>query len=73
MTINYAPGVAPSAGDYMKTAEAAAYIRVAESTMRYWRLTRTGPPYAHIGRRVVYRRADVDSWVESQIAEADAR
>jgi excisionase family DNA binding protein len=38
------------------------------STVRYWRTIGYGPRSARIGRRVLYRRADVDAWLDEQFA-----
>jgi DNA-binding transcriptional MerR regulator len=43
------------------------------NTVRYWRTIGYGPRSARIGRRVVYRRADVDAWVDAQFEEAANR
>lgn len=59
---------APVEPKYLTTAEAAELLRVPESTLRYWRQQRTGPRYARIGRRVTYRRSDVEQWWERQRA-----
>jgi DNA-binding transcriptional MerR regulator len=40
------------------------------NTVRYWRTTGYGPKSARIGRRVVYRRANVDAWINAQFEEA---
>lgn len=46
--------------------EAAELLRTPVSTLRYWRSTNTGPKSARIGRRVVYRRDDLDRWLDEQ-------
>jgi DNA-binding transcriptional MerR regulator len=46
--------------------EAAALMRQPAATLRYWRHIGTGPASAKLGRRVVYRRRDVEVWVQSQ-------
>jgi len=40
------------------------------NTVRYWRTIGYGPRSARIGRRVVYRRMDVDAWIDAQFASA---
>jgi predicted DNA-binding transcriptional regulator AlpA len=50
--------------------EAAARLRTPPSTLRFWRHSRTGPPSTKIGRRVMYREHELDSWVEAQFAAA---
>lgn len=42
---------------------------VAISTLRHWRQANTGPKSARIGRRVVYREADVEAWIDAQFEE----
>ena len=45
---------------------------VPEATLRYWRHLGTGgPKSARVGRRVMYREADVEAWIEAQFAAAD--
>ncbi|KRB73049.1 hypothetical protein ASE01_19940 [Nocardioides sp. Root190] len=39
-------------------------------TLRYWRKQGRGPKAARIGRRVVYRAADVETWIDQQFAES---
>lgn len=39
---------------------------IPEATLRFWRHQGTGPKSAKLGRRVVYREADVHAWVDAQ-------
>ncbi len=48
----------------LTTDEAAALMRLAPETLKKWRRTKQGPPYASLGRRVVYRRRDVQSFID---------
>jgi excisionase family DNA binding protein len=48
--------------------EAATLLRAPVATLRWWRHNGTGPASFKIGRRVCYRRADVQDWVEQQVA-----
>lgn len=50
----------------LTTREVADLLRVAESTVRYWRQVRYGPRHAKVGRRVLYNRDDVQRWWERQ-------
>ena len=50
--------------------EAATYLRVPVSTLRYWRLRNEGPASFRIGRRVAYRLADLDAWLDEQASTA---
>lgn len=55
---------------HMTTRELAAYCRTSESTCRFWRTTGYGPPGRRVGRRVLYRRQDVDAWLASLPTDA---
>jgi excisionase family DNA binding protein len=44
--------------------EAASYLRLAVGTLANWRWRGEGPPYVLYGRRVRYRRSDLDAWME---------
>jgi len=55
--------------DLLYTTEVAAMLRTTPETVRYWRHMGTGPKSFKIGRRVLYQRADVDSF----LAEAQAK
>ena len=46
--------------------EAAARLRTPVATLRYWRHLGTGPDSFRLGRRVVYRRDDLDRWVDAR-------
>ena len=56
---------------------AARYVGLCESTLAKLRLNGNGPIYCKLGRRVVYRPADLDQWLQSRTArdtsDADAR
>ena len=56
--------------DLLTLTEAAELLRTAPETLRYWRHIGTGPASAKLGRRVVYRRADVEAWIEQQFETA---
>lgn len=51
--------------DYLNTDQAAGYVKLAASTLTKKRLFGDGPPFFKIGRRVVYRRADLDAWLSA--------
>jgi hypothetical protein len=61
----------------LTTSEAAKFLRLAPSTLAKLRLTGAGPPYCKLGRRVIYRAADLTSWLQSRVvqntSDADAR
>jgi predicted DNA-binding transcriptional regulator AlpA len=56
---------------------AARYVGLSASTLAKLRLNGNGPTYCKLGRRVVYRPADLDQWLQSRAArdttDADAR
>lgn len=52
--------------ELLTTAEAAALLRQSPNTLKYWRHMKQGPPYATIGRRIVYRRIDLDKYIDQQ-------
>jgi hypothetical protein len=56
---------------------AARYVRLSASTLAKMRLSGNGPAFLKAGRRVLYRRVDLDAWLESRRArhtsDADAR
>lgn len=57
----------PNTNLEMTTAEAAAYIRKSESTLKTWRCTKEQQiPFYRSGRNIYYRKADLDDWLESQ-------
>ena len=49
--------------------EAAELLRAPVATLRYWRHLGTGPRSFRLGRRVLYRRDDLHSWIDTQRAE----
>lgn len=61
----------------MDTKAAAGYVGLSVSTLAKLRLSGNGPAYCKLGRRVVYRREDLDAWLESRVvrntSDADAR
>jgi hypothetical protein len=57
---------APSSPQLLTLAEAADVLRTPVATLRYWRHRRVGPPCFRVGRRVVYRRDELDRWITEQ-------
>ena len=59
------------------TKGAALYVGLSESTLAKLRLNGNGPVYCKLGRRVVYRLADLEGWLQSRTtrdtSDADAR
>jgi predicted DNA-binding transcriptional regulator AlpA len=50
----------------LNTEEASKRLRLAPSTLAKLRLSGNGPTYTKLGRRVVYRQLDLESWVETR-------
>jgi excisionase family DNA binding protein len=44
--------------------EAADLLRAPVATLRYWRHRGTGPHSFRLGRRVLYRRDDLRTWID---------
>ena len=51
--------------DLITTHEFADIARCPDSTARYWRHIGYGPKGFRVGRRVLYKRAEVARWLES--------
>ncbi len=52
--------------EYLTTEEVAAMCRTRPTTVKYWRHIGYGPPGAKVGKRILYRRSDVQAWLESR-------
>lgn len=55
----------------MTQPETAEYLRVAEHTLENWRYRKIGPRFMKAGGRVLYRRNDIDAWLESSAQGGD--
>ena len=53
--------------DLLTTAEAAAYVGLSPRTLERYRVTGEGPTYLKVGRRVLYRRTDLDKWLDMKV------
>ena len=61
---------AEPASELLTIAEAAQLLRAPIATLRYWRHLGTGPTSFRLGRRVLYRRDDLQAWVEAQLGRS---
>jgi predicted DNA-binding transcriptional regulator AlpA len=52
--------------ELLTTAEVAVITRAPVATVRYWRHLGTGPKSFRVGRRVVYRRHEVEQWLSER-------
>lgn len=51
----------------------AEYVHITPDTAAQWRYKGIGPKFVKIGpRRVLYRRTDVDSWLDAQTVQSTA-
>lgn len=55
------------ATDILNTEETADFLRTPIATLRHWRAEGKGPHSFKIGRRVAYRRQDLDAWLDAQM------
>jgi hypothetical protein len=53
---------APLDRESLSEAEAGAFLGVSPHSLRDWRSRGVGPPFIKAGRRVVYRRADLEAY-----------
>lgn len=51
----------------LTVAEAAAYIRLSRATMHVMQKDGTGPVRVKLGRRVFYRRSDLDNFINDGV------
>jgi predicted DNA-binding transcriptional regulator AlpA len=49
--------------------EAGKYLGVSAAVLRLWRTENKGPRYFKAGEKLIrYRKADLDSWIESRLS-----
>ena len=59
--------------ELLDTDEAANYLGVARNTLEVWRSAgRYGLQFVRVGRRIKYRKSDLDAWIESRTASSTA-
>lgn len=54
--------------DIMGVRAASSFLGVAENTLRYWRQVGQGPQSFKLGRRICYRRDELERWLTEQEA-----
>jgi excisionase family DNA binding protein len=52
--------------DWLDTQQTAELLRLSPLTLSRWRKAGKGPRCARVGRRYLYDRADVNTWLEQQ-------
>ena len=56
------------ASPVLDTVAAARYCSLSSKTLESWRCSgKNGPPFVKIGRRVLYRVADLDAWLGTHV------
>jgi predicted DNA-binding transcriptional regulator AlpA len=50
---------------FLNQRETAEILRLSERTLERHRLSGEGPPFVKLGRRVVYRRSDIEAWTRA--------
>ena len=53
-------------GEWLSSKEAAEYTRLGFSTLAKLRLKGGSAPYTKIGEKILYKRSDLDAWLESK-------
>lgn len=51
----------------LSTSEASTYTSLSAATLKKYRCSGTGPRYARIGSKIVYRPSDLDAWLERHL------
>ena len=58
----------PPVSDLLTIPEVATWLRKSEAQLRWMRHNKSGPKSALIGGRIMYRRSDVEDWLDAQFA-----
>ena len=61
------------ARDLLTTDEAAEHVRLSDRRLERYRVTGEGPRFVKLGRRVSYRREDLDDWIERGVRRSTSR
>ena len=51
---------------YLLASEVSEELRIPVNTLAWWRHVGRGPKWFRVGRRVLYKRADLDQWIAEQ-------
>ena len=52
--------------DFLTQEEAAAELKVCDRTLDRWRRLDEGPPITRLGRRILYRRSSLQTWLRAR-------
>jgi hypothetical protein len=53
--------------------ETAELLRLSERTLERWRVVGGGPVFCKLGKRVLYRHADLEKWISSHAVRSRVR
>lgn len=53
-------------GENLKTKQAAEFLQVKKSTLEQWRWSGKGPRFCKLNRSVIYRKADLEAFLEAR-------
>jgi hypothetical protein len=59
--------------EYLRTPDAAIYLKISESQLNKLRMKKNrarGPKFANIAGCILYRRVDLDDWIVSKLSVA---
>lgn len=57
----------PAPRETLSTEEAGEYLHLSPKTLETMRSRGGGPPYVKLGRRVLYRKRDLEEWLASKV------
>lgn len=57
----------PSDTELLNTPQTAKYLGVSTHALVKWRITGYGPKFCKLGRRILYRRREIDDWISGKI------
>jgi len=60
----------PLLSEYFTQEEAASELKVTERTLDRWQRLREGPPITRLGRRILYRRSSLQTWLHRRERDA---
>jgi excisionase family DNA binding protein len=63
------PDPTPHEPELLTIDEAADLVRAPVATLRCWRHRNTGPRSFRLGRRVLYRRDDLNAWINTNAGQ----
>ncbi|MBF0140971.1 MAG: helix-turn-helix domain-containing protein [Magnetococcales bacterium] len=58
---------------FLRTIPAARFLGVGKSTLEKWRIAGNGPPFAKLGKTVLYRRIDLETWISKHVVSSTSQ